>query len=65
MRNVPEFSLEKAFRELGTVDFENALDGAQKLNDKSLRAVALVSLVASCLERKQEPRQPRRGQRAT
>ncbi|MBA2503582.1 MAG: hypothetical protein H0V27_11940 [Pyrinomonadaceae bacterium] len=65
MRNVPGFSLENAFRELGAIDFENALDGAQKLNDKSLRAIALVSLAASCLERKPEPRQPRRGQRAT
>jgi hypothetical protein len=65
MRNVPGFSLENAFRELGAIDFENALDGAQRLNDKSLRAIALVSLAASCLERKPEPRQPRRGQRAT
>lgn len=60
MRNVPGFSLENAFRALSPVDFENALDQAQKLNDKSLRAIALTSLAASCLERKTEPRQPRR-----
>ncbi len=66
IRNVPGFSLENAFRELGNIDFEGALDGAQKLSDKSLRATAIVSLVASCLERKPEqPRQPRRRQKSS
>lgn len=47
---MPGFSLEASFRELGARDFEAALSAANALDDKHLRATALLALSAKCLE---------------
>jgi hypothetical protein len=53
--NVPGFSLENAFRELGPHDFEGTLLTARNLSDRALRATAVVGLAAHCLEQPAEP----------
>jgi hypothetical protein len=47
---VEGFSLEAVFRLLAPIDFDGALWRATGLEDKSLRGLAVLSLVASCLE---------------
>jgi hypothetical protein len=47
---VEGFSLETVFRLLAPMDFEGALYRARSLDDKAQRAVAVLSLAASCLE---------------
>jgi len=52
---VAGFSLEKAFRELSTSDFDRALLSAKTLEDKSFRSRAIIAIVASCLESARKP----------
>jgi hypothetical protein len=57
---MPGFSLENSFRELGGRDFEAALSAANNLDDKYLRATAVLAVAARCLEESQklQPRKP-------
>ena len=47
---MPGFNLENAFRELGPHDFEGTLSVARNLEDRHLRAAAIIALSAKCLE---------------
>ena len=47
---VEGFSLENVFRTFGAQDFTGALLLAEKLEDKSLRAAAIIGLASKCLE---------------
>jgi len=51
MLSVEGFSLENTFRELGPFDFDGAVILAGKLEDKSLRATAIIALSVFCLEK--------------
>lgn len=68
--NVNAFRLENTFRELGLNDFDLALDLARNLENKHLRATAIIALAAPCLEKppqKEPPKRakPKRTQRAS
>lgn len=52
--NVAGFRLENTFRELGPKDFDLALDLARGLENRSLRATAVIALSAPCLEKPQK-----------
>lgn len=58
--NVSGFSLENTFRDLGLNDFDLALDLARNLENKNLRAKAIVALAAPCLEKPQTTEPPKR-----
>jgi hypothetical protein len=63
---VEGFSLETVFRLLAPMDFEGALYRARSLDDKAQRALAVLSLAASCLEelervKKQEAEKKKKG----
>jgi hypothetical protein len=45
----PDFTIENSFARYGAEDFEGALWSAQKLDDKYLKAIAVLSLVDNCL----------------
>jgi hypothetical protein len=55
------FSLENTFRDLGLNDFDLALDLARNLENKHLRAKAVVALAAPCLEKPQTKEPPKRA----
>ena len=60
--NVSAFRLENTFRELGLNDFDLALDLARNLENKHLRATAIIALAAPCLEqapKKEPPKKPK------
>ncbi|MBV9928324.1 MAG: hypothetical protein JOZ96_25115 [Acidobacteria bacterium] len=65
----PGFNLETVLREVAVQDFEAALAAASSLNDKHLRALAILSLASKCLEDAAEteqlskPKRPARGGR--
>lgn len=48
--NAPGFTLENAFRELSRRDFEGAVSIARNLEDRHLRATAVMALAANCIE---------------
>lgn len=48
---VPGFTLNHAFQAFGRVDFDDALAVARELDDKGLRATAVVALAGFCLEK--------------
>lgn len=62
---VPGVRLENAFRELGARDFEAALLAANGLDDKYLRAAAVLGLASKCLEDAQKPETRRPSKPAT
>jgi hypothetical protein len=52
---IPEMSLGKVFQGLGQADFETALSIARELDDKVLRASAVLALASHCLEKSPIP----------
>ena len=54
----PGFTIENAFRELGQRDFEGAVGAARNLEDRHLRATAIMALSAACLEESAKPAKP-------
>jgi hypothetical protein len=59
MYKTPGIRLENVFRELGARDFESALSAANGLDDKNLRAAALLSVAEKCLEDSRKPEKPK------
>jgi hypothetical protein len=60
--NMPGINLENALRELGRTDFDGALWLSKNLEDKALRATAVLALSTPCLEKPQKqiaPTKPR------
>jgi hypothetical protein len=52
---MPGVSIENVFRELASFDFQGALVSAKSLEDRSLRAYAIIALADSCLARAKQP----------
>ena len=59
MYKTPGIRLENVFRELGARDFESALSAANGLDDKYLRATAILSVAGKCLEDSRKPEKPK------
>jgi len=60
----PGFTLETTLGQLAARDFETALGNALALDDKYLRALAVVTLASKCLEGVPEPEKPARPAKA-
>jgi hypothetical protein len=60
-QNTPGFSLENAARELGARDFEQTVSAASGLDDKYLRATAILSVAEECLEDSRKTDKPKSG----
>jgi tetratricopeptide (TPR) repeat protein len=50
--SAPDFTIEGSFAQYGAEDFDGALWAAQKLEDKYLRAISILSLTTACLDTK-------------
>jgi hypothetical protein len=48
--SAPDFTIEGSFAQYGAEDFDGALWAAQKLEDKYLRAISILSLTTACLD---------------
>ncbi|HWS89746.1 MAG TPA: hypothetical protein VN282_22435 [Pyrinomonadaceae bacterium] len=59
----PGFNLEAVLRESGGRDFEAALLAALGLDDKHLRALAVLTLASKCLEAAPKPERPKKPAR--
>jgi hypothetical protein len=58
-QNTPGFSLENAVRELGARDFEQTVSAASGLDDKYLRATAILAVAERCLEDSRKTEKPK------
>lgn len=59
----PAFNLEAVLREVGERDFDAALAAASSLDDKHLRALAVIALASKCLEDTPKPEKPPKPKR--